>query len=164
MSKIDTFRETLHTLFPGLDLTPLSYGSKVKDTPIWNHHHFIIPPENSNLVGSPYFFDKKSFVHFTSFHAFSSILNERAIRLYNLHKLDDPREFTFASRIFQLNQEIIDDAKDNLFLISFCERAILNPIRSKDEFNMWRLYGLQGKGVGIIFSLKNNPIQWRVMG
>lgn len=156
--KIKRFTETVQSLFPGLNTSHLSYGNTVKEKAVWNHFHFNIPPQNSSLINSPYFYNRKSVVHFTSIPALSSILKENVIRLYNLHTLNDPREFTFASKIFKLNKTIIDDAKDNLFLMSFCERGILK--KSSEEFNMWRLYGLQGKGVAIVFSIANNPAEW----
>ena len=160
MTNIDEFSNTVKSLFPALDLTHLKYGNSINNEVNWCHYHFNIPPSNSNLVNSQYYFKKKSFVHFTSFQALSIILKEMSVRLYNLHKLNDPREFTFASRLFQLNQDFIDDAKDNLFIMSFCDLEILNPRRATDEFNMWRLYGNQGKGVSIVFSLKNEPKEW----
>lgn len=157
--KIQRFTETVQSLFPGLDISHLRYGNSINGRDVWDHFHFNIPPENSHLINSPYFYNKKSVVHFSTFSALSSILKESSLRLYNLHTLNDPREFTFASKIFNLKKEIIDDAKDNLFLMSFCERGILK--RAVDEFNMWRLYGLQGKGVAIVFSIANNPADWR---
>lgn len=157
MSNTKKFVEAVKNLFPGLEMSYLRYGdSKSKD--IWQHYEFNIPPENKNLVNSPYFYENKSAVHFSSFHALSSILTEKSLRLYNLHALNDPREFTFASKIFRLEKKFFDDAKNNLFLTSFCERAILK--RPADEFNMWRLYGHQGKGVAIVFSIVNNPSEW----
>ena len=157
MSNAKKFVDTVNSLFPGLEMTHLRYGdSKCKD--IWQHYEFNIPPANKNLVNSPYFYEGKTAVHFSSIQALSSILTEKSLRLYNLHALNDPREFTFASKIFRLEKKFFDDAKNNLFLTSFCERAILK--RPADEFNMWRLYGHQGKGVAIVFKLANNPEKW----
>ncbi len=90
--------------------------------------------------------------------SFTSILQERSLRLYNLRNLNDPREFVFASNLLLANEKKIEDAKDNLFIMSFCESNILKNLSS--EFNMWRLYGQQGKGLGIVFSIANEPENW----
>ncbi len=157
MSNTKKIVDTVKSLFPGLEMSHLRYGDSNSDD-IWQHYEFNIPPSNKNLINSPYFYEGKTAVHFSSFQALSSILSEKSLRLYNLHALNDPREFTFASRIFRLEKKFIEDAKNNLFLTSFCERAILK--RPADEFNMWRLYGHQGKGVAIVFKLVNNPKKW----
>lgn len=157
--KIERFTEKVRLLFPGLDISHLDYGNLENGKGTWNYSHFNIPPDNSNLLNSPYFYKSKSAVHFTSVHALASMLKEKSIRLYNLHTVNDPREFTFASKIFKLNKELIADAKDNLFLMSFCERGVMK--KASVEFNMWRLYGHQGKGVAVTFSLANNPKEWK---
>jgi hypothetical protein len=157
--KIETFKAGLLTLFPGIDTTHINYGTSTEGNEDFQMIHFNIPPENKNLIKSPYFYQKKSLVHFSNMSSLISMLQEKSIRLYNLHNLNDPREFTFASKVFNFNESIINDAKDNIFLISFCELGILKD--STPEFNMWRLYSLNGKGLAIIFSILNNPIDWK---
>ncbi len=157
--KIDKFKKKFFDLFPGLNTTNVKYGNEVDGKDVWNTIHFNIPPDNKNLVKSPYFYDKPTVVHFSNIFALNSILQERTIRLYNLHNLNDPREFTFASKVFNLSNELVKDAKDNLYMISFCERKILN--NASAEFNMWRLYGKNGRGLAIVFSIANDPINWR---
>ena len=158
-NKIEKFKKGLLDLFPGLDTTHLKYGNEVDGEEVWNNIHFNIPPENKNLERSPYFYNKPTVVHFSNIFALNSILQEQSIRLYNLHNLNDPREFTFASKVFNLSEPLIKDAKDNLYIISFCEREILK--NASDEFNMWRFYGQNGKGLAIVFSIANDPSNWR---
>lgn len=157
--KIEKFKKGFLYLFPGLDTTHLKYGNESDGKKVCNNIHFNIPPDNRNLVKSPYFYDKPTVVHFSDIFALNSILQERTIRLYNLHNLNDPREFTFASKVFNLSDELVKDAKDNLYIISFCEREILANVSA--EFNMWRLYGKNGKGLAIVFSIANNQTNWR---
>lgn len=157
--KIEKFKSGLLDLFPGLNTTHLKYGNEMSGKEVWNNIHFNIPPDNKNLVKSPYFYKPPAVVHFSNIFALNSILQERTVRLYNLHNLNDPREFTFASKVFNLRSELIEDARDNLYLISFCEQKILNS--TTDEFNMWRLYGQNGRGLAIVFSIANDPINWR---
>jgi len=157
--KIEKFKKEVLTLLPGLDTSFLKYGTISGGLDRFFEVHFFIPPENRNLSNSPYSYNGKSVVHFSNILALNSILQEKSIRLYNLHNLNDPREFTFSSKIFGLNEVLINDAKDNIFLLSLCERGILADI--KNEFNLWRLYGQNGKGVILVFSIFNNPLLWR---
>ena len=147
--KIAKFKSGLLTLFPGLDTDYIKYGTLSKGLDVFQEIHFNIPPANINLLKSPYFSGEKSFVHYSNVAALNSMLQEKSLRLYNLHNLNDPREFTFASKVFDLDNRLIEDAKDNIFLISFCKRGIL--ANSTQEFNMWRLYGQNGKGVLLYF-------------
>ncbi|NOZ35677.1 MAG: DUF2971 domain-containing protein [Chlorobi bacterium] len=154
--KEETFKKEFNKLFPGIDVSQFLYGENIYGNEIINNIN--IPPENINLKNSPYFYKKTSVVHFSNFFAINSILNEKSIRLYNLYNLNDPREFTFASKIFNLKDEKIKDAKSNQFIISFCERVILKEF--SNQFNMWRLYGQNGKGIAIVFSIANDPAKW----
>jgi hypothetical protein len=156
--KIKIVTEGLLKLFPGIDTEFFKYSSLNLGLDKTQEILFNIPNDNKNLINSNYFY-RKGFIHFTSFSALNSILQERALRLYNLHNLNDPREFTFASRVLNLDDKIVQDAKDNIFLISFCEKEILKNLTS--EFNIWKLYGQNGKGVAIIFSTQNNSSYWR---
>lgn len=127
-----------------------------------NQSHFLILPDNSKLYGSQYFYkEKPKFVHFTSFDKLKSIVNSRVIRLYNLHNLNDPREYSFAGSLMEFNDTNREDAKENMFLLSMCKTDILDgPL--ENEFNMWRLYGEYGKGVCIQFDFSTNQlIDWR---
>jgi hypothetical protein len=157
--KIEKFKNEILKLFPGLDTSCLKYSTLSLGLEKLLEAHFYIPPENKNLINCPYFYNKKTVVHFSSIPALISILQEKAVRLYNLHNLNDPREFTFSSRLFGLDDRLVEDARTNIFLISFCEREILSEV--KNEFNLWRLYGKNGKGIVIVFSIHNDPIYWR---
>ncbi|MEQ8416033.1 MAG: DUF2971 domain-containing protein [Imperialibacter sp.] len=160
LDKLDEVKEILLGLFPGLNTSELKFGNKGNGEPVWNHYHVSIPPSNSNFLKSPYFFNRPSVVHFSNVFALTSILSEKSLRLYNLNHLNDPREFTFASKIFDLGNERIKDAKNNLHIMSFCEHEILSGPNTRTEFNMWRLYGNQGKGLALVFSIQNNPEHW----
>ena len=156
--KIEKFKKKVLDLFPGLDSAAFKFGNEVNGEDVWNRIHFNIPPDNENLIKSPYYFNQRTVVHFSNIFALNSILNEKTIRLYNLHNLNDPREFTFASKVFNLSEELVKDARDNLYVISFCKNEILK--NSTNEFNMWRLYGQNGKGLAIVFSIVNDPKNW----
>jgi len=54
----------------------------------------------------------------------------------------------------------LKDIKQNLFTISFCSDSLLTEDRHIHQFNQWRLYGRNGNGVCLVFSLQNDPIEW----
>ena len=108
--KISKFKEGLLDLFPGLSTTHMMFGNELDEKDVWNTIHFNIPPHNKNLVNSPYFYNQPTVVHFSNISALNSMVHEQSIRLYNLNNLNDPREFTFASKVFNLREELINDA------------------------------------------------------
>ncbi|HMV07486.1 MAG TPA: DUF2971 domain-containing protein [Cyclobacteriaceae bacterium] len=127
-----------------------------------NQSHFLILPDNSNLYHSQYCYkEKPKFIHFTSLDKLKSIIRSKSLRLYNLHNLNDPREYSFAGDLMEFNAANRADAKENMFLLSMCKTDILRgPLG--DEFNMWRLYGAYGKGVCIQFDFSMNKLDcWR---
>jgi hypothetical protein len=100
----------------------------------------------------------KEFIHFTSLTSFYSILNSGEIRLNDLNQMNDPREFDLHLRdsTFGLTSEEISLFKRSLFLFSMCHY----DEKFDDDFNMWRFYGKDGYGVGIVFELMNNEPEW----
>jgi hypothetical protein len=78
--------------------------------------------------------------------------------------LNDPREYTFLANLLLKNlpnnEKVIADAKDNLYVMSFCETDIFKKKQIPNEFNLWRLYGHDGKGVALVFSILNEPRNW----
>jgi hypothetical protein len=157
--KIKKFDKAFSKLFPGIEMYYTQYGNGKEGEIVWEKVHFQVPNENSSLASSPYFYENKSLLHFSNIYALSSILQEKNIRLYNLYNLNDPREFTFASNVFNINDDFIKDAKENVFIMSFCETELLKT-KATSEFNMWRLYGNEGNGIGIIFKIVNDPNKW----
>lgn len=155
--KFGALQVELPKLFPGLETEILRMGT-LRELFVTQVLQIYITHKNKNLINSPYYYKKKQLVHFTNALALDSMLMGKSIRLYNLYNLNDPREFTFASKVLRLNEPLIQDAKTKIFLISFCEPEILR--NSTYEFNMWRLYGQNGRGLAIVFSIFNNPIEW----
>lgn len=93
----------------------------------------------------------KSYIHFTSLRALHSILNEKALRLYNLNNVNDPNEFNFLTKDLISNEFTIKNIKENSYIMSMCDSAIL---KSDEILNLWRLYGGGGTGVAIEFNIQ----------
>jgi hypothetical protein len=143
---------------PGIVILPFRSGN---ETGVF-HSVYSIQPENYNLMNSEYYYKGElKFVHFSSLFAIQSILKSKTIRLYNLYKLEDPREYSFAGDLITFNQENKEDAKTNMFLFAMCNKNILTG-PPEYEFNMWRIYGQNGGGVCIQFDFSLNPqTNWR---
>jgi hypothetical protein len=100
----------------------------------------------------------KQFIHYTSLDFFVNILNEEEIRCYSASSMNDPGElFSFLNRINEkFNMEYIQKLKQSLYIFSMCK---YNEVE-KDDFNLWRLYGKDGNGVGIVFEIENESFDW----
>ncbi len=162
--RIEEIVKNIGSLF-GISLVPFKAGiSKDQSTGAksikWTDVHLSILSQNNSLLGSPYFYTKNQLVHFTDFEALNSIIRSKSIRLHNLNNLDDPREFSFAGDLFSLTTVEKRDVMDNFFVMAFCDPEILENREIAREFNLWRLYGKNGKGAAIIFSIRNQPSEW----
>ena len=89
-------------------------------------------------------------VQFTSLKVLYSILNEHALRLYNLNNMNDPNELNFLFKNTNVDQEYINYYKENIYIASFCSSNIL---KSESILNLWRLYGSNGHGVAIEYEI-----------
>jgi len=158
--KILQFQNEITELIKGLSLEPFKYGSDSTGELEWNHAHFSLPAENNQYANSRYFYAGKELVHFTKLDSAEAIIKSGVLRLYNLNHLDDPREFLFAGGLFELTESQLIDIKGNMFIASFCETSLLLQKEISEQFNQWRLYGDNGRGVAIVFEVTNNPIQW----
>jgi hypothetical protein len=98
--------------------------------------------------------ENEKFVHFTSFQAFKEIINSGIIRLHNPHFGNDPNEVLFGSKVRYETKATSDNALNKLFILS------LNTESSKNDLTMWKLYGNDGFGVGLIFELTNPIENW----
>ena len=114
-----------------------------------------IPNKNIKLQGTRYYYSKgRKVIHFTSVSALFSIINDGALRLYNLHNSNDSCEYSFASNqlreIYSLQgfdekkiEGYIDKMKEYSFILS---TASTNEIKNKI---LWDKYGQKGRGVAI---------------
>ncbi|MEK7225814.1 MAG: DUF2971 domain-containing protein [Bacteroidota bacterium] len=98
------------------------------------------------------------FIHYTTLDSFCGIINSGELRLFNLHNLNDPYEFNHLIKEHELriDPKMIEYFKKRLFVSSFCR---YND-NEGDDFNLWRLYGDNGLGVGIVFEVINSREDW----
>lgn len=116
------------------------------------HSLFLKPASQAFVECFPaYRLDGNQFVHFTSLKALHAILNEYCVRLYSLSNANDPQEFTFLARHHEKSEHRLEWMKDTSYLLSMCEVEVLD---SDNALDLWRLYGHDGYGVAIVFSVK----------
>ncbi len=110
--------------------------------------------------GPYYFANANKFIHYTTLNNAVNIINDGFFRLNSLAYMDDPQEFLFAGNEILGNYEPFElqTLKENIFCISFSEYN--NENGNADNFDSWRLYGDNGKGVGIVFKFSSEPSLW----
>lgn len=124
------------------------------------------PNKNRNLINSPYLYSNSNkLIHFTSLSSLYSIINEGAIRLYNLHNSNDEDEYIFASKMLENIYHLqgikgdqlrnhLDKVKEYSFTLSCTTH---NGLKSSD---FWDEYGDHGRGVAIEFEIINSIDNW----
>jgi hypothetical protein len=150
---LDSYKdEVLKHILPNGQISNVSYmGGQVE---------IKLNPLNKFYEGSKYFTNSlnKPFVHFTSLQNCINICTTNKLRFYDLNYVDDPNEIVFAIKhlglIDKYNRERIK-ARINSF--SFCSY----PFESDEsEYGIWRMYGTDGFGVGIVFEFSNDCKLW----
>lgn len=124
---------------------------------------FNLPGDYSQLKDTEYYYtESKKFIHFTSLQSAINILNDGYFRLNSLSYMDDdPNELLFAGRQILGNYDAADlrQLKERIFCFSFCKYD--DQIESPENFDLWRLYGDNGLGIGIVFNLGSSYDSWR---
>lgn len=117
---------------------------------------FSLSRQNRLYTSTQYYYDtnNKDFIHFTSLNSLLSIIENRCIKLYTLDNANDPNEIDFISKKYK-NLYEYRELKKEIFSFSFSKKNCQN------DLNLWRFYGLEGKGIGIIFGFVNTPDKWR---
>src|SRR5450432_1418501 len=141
------FRQLLKKHFPDLHFTHTGYAGP--------DFHAELASENRMFINTPYFYKEElSFIHFTNIENLLSILNNREIRLYNLHSSKDENEFHYAAKELGLQPNEIEFAKNYYYNYSFCKKEDLS-----NKF-LWEEYGKNSTGVAIEFAIENDPTDW----
>lgn len=133
--------------------TSRGYGSKTFNGQI------RLPSSFSFYKRSDYYLNVKDqeFIHFTSLETFFKIINNGYFLATQFSNHDDPMELLFAGNELSkvVNRESINQLKEYVFSLSMC-----NYSPEDESFDMWRLYGNQGYGIGIVFSFFPNEDLW----
>ncbi len=94
----------------------------------------------------------KYFYHYTSLHSLFFILTSGKIHLSALTGMNDKTEIGFVNQFMDINTV---NPHSPISMQYHNEHFIMSFSHKQDDFNQWRLYGDDGKGVCIKFSI--NP-------
>lgn len=149
-------KDAIKVLLPNQDFD--SFGSRIEPDCLNN---FGLRKTNAAYKNSSYFFDpiNTGFIHFTSLEKAKEIISTNKLRLYDLTFVDDINEVLFSSTSINvpLSSHNKEQIQSFLHTISFCTYPFKE---TSDEFNMWRLYGNDGLGIGLVFEFKTSPDYW----
>jgi hypothetical protein len=159
--------ETFKGYLPQVDYTGRSVYT-TSDHELLNIKHRL-GAIHSHLQGSEYEYKGPfRFIHYTSsLQRAIEIIQKKAFRISSLNSFNDPQEFNFIARNRHFSnlkpnslsnetwKKLIESWRKRIFAMSFCK---YNDIHD-ESFEMWRLYGGNGKGVGIVFEIENQNIQ-----
>jgi hypothetical protein len=100
----------------------------------------------------------KKFIHFTSLNTFFRIINNGYFLATQFSNHDDPLELLFAGNELKevINKKSINQLKEYVFSLSMCAHTT-----ETESFNMWRNYGDNGNGIGIVVSFYPNEKLWK---
>ena len=123
------------------------------------------PTKNRRLKGSDYYYSNNTIIHFTSFKVLLSIINDGALRLYNLHNSNDEKEYSYASQTLEniYKMQNFNESNLNSFIDKIKEYSFILSCTSHDSLNksnFWEKYGDGNKGVAIEFEIINNSEDW----
>jgi hypothetical protein len=120
-----------------------------------NRFDLSISELNKRLQFTPYF--KKTpckLLHWTSPSVFFSILNEKALRLYNLDSSEDEAELRYAGELLSVNKNHLTNSKKHFYSMSFCAETEL-----RNDY-MWQNYGGNYEKLVIEFEIVNHSATW----
>lgn len=157
---LQEYQDSIFMGIPGLDLIPITASLSPNGKKEIVAALFQIDAHNYHLQKSPYFYEELQLVHFTPYDKLKSIIESQSVWLFNINHLEDPREFTYGANHLRITDPQIEHARMNFHIMSFCDKKILSRAKRAYERNMWELYGDKGKGIAIVFSIENDPIDW----
>ena len=99
------------------------------------------------------------FIHYTNLTSAMNILNTGVVRLYNCLNLNDPSEINYLldQSPIKFDDKEIEKYKREHFILS----GSIFKSEVDEDYNMWRLYGDAGNGIGIVFEIDDKIDNWR---
>jgi len=151
------FREIKNKL--DLNINP---GSSINYPDGSSKYIFRLPEQMELLKGTKYYYSGTKLLHFTSFEALSSIINDSSIRMYNLWNSSDEKEYTHAAEIFDRIYEIIGQKGGTRIKIAKTY-SFISSFTSAENYQSpyhWANYGNNNKGVAIEFEINPEYKTW----
>ena len=154
--KIKTYLKEAQSIFPKIDVSVVFSIYNGEEPTSGN---ITLSNQSDAFKHKLNFSRHTNIIHYTSLDSLFSILNSQILRLYNCFNLNDPTEIDYANVKYKiaLTQDELLMFKRNNFVASFCE---YDMTLQNDDFNLWRLYGMEGNGVGLVFEIENMDESW----
>lgn len=152
--KLDRYLNQVKKVFPELDRAS-SFSTYTGDYPKSGK----IELGNQSIAFKNKFEYRGEIIHYTSLSSLLNILDTYEIRMYNCNNLNDKKEIAYAQKELgiKMTEEEKEELQQNCFVFSASE---YNSQNKNDDFNLWRLYGENGYGVGIVFEIDNFSTNW----
>lgn len=154
--KLALYKEKAAAIFPGIRTTSVfsMFNADIQEKPtsgkIELSGNFLneYALENGNI----------QFIHYTNLPSAMNILNSGAIRIYNCLNLNDPSEISYLLKNSPISfkEEEITNYKREHFILS----GSLYNSTEQEDFNLWRLYGDNSQGIGIVFEIDQKVKKW----
>jgi hypothetical protein len=154
--KAEEYIRKVKEIFPEIDISSI-FSLYNGDNPISGR---IILSKQADSFRKLFNFNKPfNIIHYTSIDTLFNILNMQNFRMYNCFNLNDRREIETANLSFNIGmtETEITGFKQNNFVASFCE---YDMEKQYDNFLLWNLYGMKGKGAGLVFEIENISDSW----
>jgi hypothetical protein len=154
--KLNVYLTKVQEFFPGIAVSSVSS--------FYNPSHHA-EPHSGKIQLSGKFMNERAlsngnvqFIHYTSLRNAMSILNSGRIRLYNCFNLNDPSEIKWLleKSPVEFSPGEIETFKQEHFILS----GSIYKTEHDEDFNLWRLYGDNGAGVGIVFEVDERVHNW----
>ncbi|QEK51050.1 DUF2971 domain-containing protein [Pedobacter aquae] len=154
--KIDEYISKAQGFIPGLRASSIfsMFGGDEKSEPTSGKIELSAKFLNEKVLSE----GKIKFTHYTSLRNAINILNSGSIRLYNCFNLNDKNEIKYLldKSPIDFSEEEIDKYKREHFILS----GSLIQDDNEEDYNLWRLYGDNCKGVAIIFEISEKITNW----
>lgn len=145
-------KEVLSVAYPGVGFASWG-GTTTADVPV-DTITAELSSFNLTFKNTPLYYKRPlKFIHFTSLENAINIINSRSFRLYDYTCLKDPNELLsphsdLDHELKSVIAETRPDLKKEFFSLSFCKAD-----DEADLFDLWRLYGRNGRGMAIVFTI-----------
>jgi|GEM_PF-6442740 len=129
----------------------------------YNHRgvRWELSPRNEIFRESNYYHQptaNQKLVHFTKSSNLDSIIDSQCLWLKPLDSMEDPNEMFSLARTIGFDKKEISTYQKELYTASFN----LFENNNNEEWVFWKIYGDEGKGVGLEFSLEEQDVsKWR---
>lgn len=117
-------------------------------------NNFRIYSDYQSFYETPYYYNEKKLLHFTSLRNLCEILNSNSLRMYSLYNCNDKLELEYWNGMFR--NEDYDFYKGQHIL----SLSLTKPDKYND-LSMWRMYGDNGNGVCIELEIVNEQREWK---